>query len=104
MVNLGITSLDCIYVDNHNLMNYKLRNITLINFVVDNYNFTNYNFENTELTDEIVMRIHKPNKLKLSKCKRITNESVKLLGCCHTLILYFCNQITDERLALGRQS
>ena len=72
------------------------KNIISIQYIINHYQFIKYDFSNSLITNESVKLLGNCHTLNLYGCKKITDGSVKHLGKCHTLNLYGCNQITDE--------
>ena len=75
-----------------------LKNINNIQHVIETFSFNNYDFSFTKITDESVKMLGQCHTLNLS-WTNITDESVKMLGNCHTLNLSF-TKITDESVKM----
>src|ERR1044071_2446997 len=67
-------------------------------YLLDNYKFDRFALCGLRMTDESVKLLGACHTLDLS-CTKITDESVKFLGSCHTLNLSYTN-ITDESVKL----
>ena len=78
------------------------KNINNVNHIVTTYKFIKYDFSYSQITDESVKLLGNCHTLYLYGCTNITDESVKLLGNCHTLNLYRCTKITDESVKFLR--
>src|ERR1700733_11173096 len=76
-----------------------LRRVKNIKYVTEHYRFIKYDFNNSKITDESVKLLGNCHTLDLS-CTKITDESVKFLGNCYTLGLSHCYLITDESVKL----
>ena len=76
----------------------KSKSNIYINSIIKTFSFVNYDFSDTKITDESVKMLGNCHTLNLRNTK-ITDESVKMLGNCHTLDLRETN-ITDESVKM----
>ena len=70
-----------------------------LNFVLKNYKFNKFDLSCTGATDENIKLLTNCHTLIFYRCCNVTDDSVKLLGKCHTLDLSYCN-ITDASVKL----
>src|ERR1044071_3971041 len=80
----------------HKLIKPKSRDNLM--YLLDNYKFNRFDLYKLKITDESVKLLGSCHTLDLSHTK-ITDESVKFLGACHNLYLTGTN-ITDESVKL----
>ena len=76
----------------------KSKSNIYINNIIKTFSFVNYDFSYTDITDESVKMLGNCHTLNLCYTK-ITDESVKMLGNCHTLDLSH-TKITDESVKM----
>src|SRR3984885_4100892 len=99
MEQLSTLYRDIIRKNNLSHLTITSRRVKNIKYVIKHYNFIKYDFNNRNITDESVKLLGNCHTLDLS-CPKITDESVKFLGNCHTLGLSHCHLITDESVKL----
>ena len=85
---------DLVRINQWNHLIIKSKFNFYMNNIIKTFSFVNYDFSDTDITDESVKMLGNCHTLDLS-CTDITDESVKMLGNCHTLHLRWTN-ITDE--------
>ncbi|XWV25521.1 putative ankyrin repeat protein [Tupanvirus deep ocean] len=71
---------------------YKIKNIE---HVVNNYNFLHYDFSYSLIDDSIVEKLGYCRTLNLSWCVFITNNSLKYLNKCESVVLNYCPKINN---------
>src|ERR1700733_9994982 len=78
----------------------RKNNLSHLTITLRKVNFIKYDFAYSHITDESVKLLGNCHTLNLSNCNLITNKSVKMLGNCHTLDLSECKKITDESVKM----